>query len=102
MSDNRMSNIMNNIFDIIISLVRIGVGYMKDFIIKVSETMESTRERKEENMWNGGVTNGHANGYEVKDITDTPYDESNVIYDGVYDDWMDGYNNNNSVLCCVL
>ena len=87
MSDNRMSNIMNNIFDIIISLVRIGVSYMKDFIVKVSETMETTRERKEENMWNGGVTNPneHANGYEIKDITDTPYDETNVIYDGVYD-----------------
>ena len=45
-------------------------------------------ERKKENMWNGGETNKHqhANGYEVKDITDTPYDEINVIYDGVYDD----------------
>ena len=85
MSDNRMSNIMNNIFDIIISLVRIGVSYMKDFILKISETMETTRERKEENMWNGGKTNEHANGYEIKDITDTPYDETNVIYDGVYD-----------------
>ena len=79
---------MNNIFDIIISLVRIGVSYVKDFILKVMETIESNKtiERKEENMWNGGVTNGHANGYEIKDITDTPYDETNVIYDGVYDD----------------
>ena len=88
MSDNRLNNIMNNIFDIIISLVRIGVSYVKDFILKVMETIESNKtiERKEENMWNGGVTNGHANGYEIKDITDTPYDETNVIYDGVYDD----------------
>ena len=88
MSDNRLNNIMNNIFDIIISLVRIGVSYVKDFILKVMETIESNKtiERKEENMWNGGVTNGHANGYEIKDITDTPYDETNVIYDGVYDE----------------
>lgn len=88
MSDNRLNNIINNIFDIIISLVRIGVSYMKDFILKVMETIESNKtiERKEENMWNGGVTNGHANGYEIKDITDTPYDETNVIYDGVYDE----------------
>ena len=87
MSDNRLNNIINNIFDIIISLVRIGVSYVKDFILKVMETIESNKtiERKEENMWNGGVTNGHANGYEIKDITDTPYDETNVIYDGVYD-----------------
>ena len=85
---SRLNNIMNNIFDIIISLVRIGVSYVKDFILKVMETIESNKtiERKEENMWNGGVTNGHANGYEIKDITDTPYDETNVIYDGVYDD----------------
>ena len=85
---SRLNNIMNNIFDIIISLVRIGVSYMKDFILKVMETIESNKtiERKEENMWNGGVTNGHANGYEIKDITDTPYDETNVIYDGVYDE----------------
>ena len=49
---------------------------------------DNTIQRKEENMWNGGETNKHqhANGYVVKDITDTPYDESNVIYDGVYDD----------------
>ena len=88
MSDNRLNNIINNIFDIIISLVRIGVSYVKDFILKVMETIESNKtiERKEENMWNGGVTNGHANGYEIKDITDTPYDETNVIYDGVYDE----------------
>ena len=85
---SRLNNIMNNIFDIIISLVRIGVSYVKDFILKVMETIESNKtiERKEENMWNGGVTNGHANGYEIKDITDTPYDETNVIYDGVYDE----------------
>jgi len=64
------------------------VSYVKDFILKVMETIESNKtiERKEENMWNGGVTNGHANGYEIKDITDTPYDETNVIYDGVYDE----------------
>ncbi|MAR22181.1 MAG: hypothetical protein CMD25_09785 [Flavobacteriales bacterium] len=63
---------------------------MKEFILSVVKTINSDKmiERKKENMWNGGETNKHqhANGYEVKDITDTPYDEINVIYDGVYDD----------------
>ena len=87
---SKLNNIINNLMDIIISLVRIGVEYLKEFILSVVKIIysDNTIQRKEENMWNGGETNKHqhANGYVVKDITDTPYDESNVIYDGVYDD----------------
>ncbi len=88
---NRFNNIMNNIMDIIIISVRIGISWVKDEVVKIKEayfdkgSMNSEVEsRSVDGIWNGGTTISKSDtGIEIDDITDTPYD---VIYDGVYED----------------
>ena len=88
----KLNNIVNNTFDIIISLVGIGVSKGKEEMELVRKTCDSER------IWNGGVTNLKGSGIDDSNegITDTPYDEefefvemhgpSTIIYDGLYED----------------
>ena len=90
---SKLNNIINNSFDILISLVKIGVSRGKEEYNMIKKTCDSER------IWNGGVTNLKGSGIDDSNegITDTPYDEeefefvemhgpSTVIYDGLYDD----------------
>lgn len=93
---SRFNNIMNNIMDIIIISVRIGISWVKDEVVKIKEAYfdkgsmnsevenTSVKSRSVDGIWNGGTTISKSDtGIEIDDITDTPYD---VIYDGVYED----------------
>lgn len=91
----KLNNIVNNTFDILISLVGIGVDKSKEEINLIKKTCDGK-------IWNGGVTNLKGSGIDDSNegITDTPMDEtsmddfefvemhgpSTVIYDGLYDD----------------
>ena len=93
---SKLNNIINNSFDILISLVKIGVSRGKEEMELVRKTCDSER------IWNGGVTNLKGSGIDDSNegITDTPYDEefefvemhgpSTIIYDGLYEDRKDG------------
>ena len=89
---SKLNNIINNSFDILISLVKIGVSRGKEEYNMIKKTCDSER------IWNGGVTNLKGSGIDDSNegITDTPYDEefefvemhgpSTIIYDGLYED----------------
>ena len=90
----KLNNIVNNTFDIIISLVGIGVSKGKEEYQLIKKTCDTDR------IWNGGVTNLKGSGIDDSNegITETPNDTmddfefvemhgpSTVIYDGLYDD----------------
>ena len=92
----KLNNIVNNTFDIIISLVGIGVDKSKEEINLIKKTCDTSEGR----IWNGGVTN--LKGSRIDDdesssdeYTESPMDDfefvemhgpSTVIYDGLYDD----------------
>ena len=102
MNDNKMNNIMNNLFDLLILSVKIGVSYLSDKWVEVKSVYFVGKESIEEvkvdldGIWNGGTTiskssnqrldnsNQDLNGESVE-YTESPNDNS-VIYDGVYDD----------------
>ena len=90
----RLDSFVNDLFDILISSVKIGGDVVKEEIDLVKKTCSN-----EDKIWNGGVTNLKGSGIDDSNdgITDTPYDEeefefvemhgpSTVIYDGLYDD----------------
>jgi len=87
---SKLNNIINNSFDILISLVKIGVSRGKEEYNMIKKTCDSER------IWNGGVTNLQGSRIDDEETTDTPYDEefefvemhgpSTIIYDGLYDD----------------
>ena len=92
---SKLNNIINNSFDILISLVKIGVDKSKEEYQMIKKTCDSER------IWNGGVTNLKGSRIEDTDEhTNTPYDEefefvemhgpSTIIYDGLYEDRKDG------------
>ena len=92
---SKLNNIINNSFDILISLVKIGVSRGKEEMELVRKTCDSER------IWNGGVTNLKGSGVDddIEETTKTPYDEefefvemhgpSTIIYDGLYEDNRD-------------
>jgi hypothetical protein len=96
MNDNKMNKIMNNLFDLLILSVKIGVSYLSDKFIEVKSVYFVGKESIEEvntkgvveldGIWNGGTTisksNQDLNGESVE-YTESPND---IIYDGVYDD----------------
>ena len=90
---NRLNRIMNNLFDLIIILVKIGVSYMIELWENLSWIWKEDiphHLQEEVEMWNGGST-GRENKDEViyaDGITDTPIDD-NVIYDGMMGDIQD-------------
>jgi len=89
----KLNNIVNNTFDILISLVGIGVDKSKEEINLIKKTCDGK-------IWNGGVTNlkGSRIDEEMDETTYTPNDTmddfefvemhgpNNIIYDGLYDD----------------
>jgi len=97
MRDDKLNNIMNNIFDIIIQSVKIGIHWIEDEVMKIKEAYfdeESIEEEELNGIWNGGNTiskSSNDNGIEIQDITDTPYDVSRdsvseVMYDGIMEE----------------
>jgi len=111
MSDNKMNKIMNNLFDLLILSVKIGVSWLMDKWIEVKSVYfvvkESSEDIELDGIWNGGTTiskssnqrldnsnqdlNGESVEYIEGSITESPNDNSvmntdGVIYDGVYDD----------------
>ena len=95
---SKLNNIINNSFDILISLVKIGVSRGKEEYNMIKKTCDSER------IWNGGVTNLKGSGIDDSNegITETPNDTmddfefvemhgpSTVIYDGLYEEDEDG------------
>jgi len=98
MNENKLNNIMNNIFDIIIQSVKIGIHWIEDEVMKIKEAYFDEGSMNDEiegsGIWNGGNTiskSSNDNGIEIKDITDTPYDVSRdsvseVMYDGIMEE----------------
>ena len=92
----KLNNIVNNTFDILISLVGIGVDKSKEEINLIKKTCDGK-------IWNGGVTNLKGSGIDDSNegITETPNDTmdefefvemhgpSTIIYDGLYEDRED-------------
>ena len=94
---SKLNNIINNSFDILISLVKIGVSKGKEEMELVRKTCDTSEGR----IWNGGVTNLKGSRMDdEEENTKTPYDEefefvemhgpNNIIYDGLYEDRKDG------------
>ena len=90
---SRLTNIINNSFDIIISLVKIGVNRGKEELDMIKKTCDSER------IWNGGVTNLKGSRIDDEETTESPMDDfefvemhgpSTIIYDGLYEDRKDG------------
>ena len=87
----RLDNFVNDLFDILISSVKIGGDVVKEEVDLIKKTCDKDK------IWQGGVTN--LKGSSIDDsndgITETPMDDfefvemhgpSTVIYDGLYDD----------------
>jgi len=83
---NKDKDIMNNIFDIIISSVKLGVDYGRDFWNSLNPLWNVKEERliEEEDFigWNGGVTNQGGSRIDDDETTPTPMDDI-ITYDGV-------------------
>ena len=86
----RLDNFVNDLFDILISSVKIGVDKGKEEVDLIKKTCDSER------IWQGGVTNLKGSSIDDDENTETPYDEefefvemhgpSKIIYDGLYED----------------
>ena len=83
----RSNNIMNDLFDVIISLVRLGGSIIMDKYQEIKSVYFDSMvvEDEKDYIWNGGVTNSIGSRIDDDESTKTPYDD-NIIYDGVYDD----------------
>ena len=83
---SKMNNIVNNLFDIIISLVRMVGSYGRDVWDSVSIIWKENHlhppKQEEDYIWNGGDT------FRVDDDenTPTPYDDVVIRYDGIMDE----------------
>ena len=86
---SKLNNIINNSFDILISLVKIGVSKGKEEMNLIKKTCDSER------IWNGGVTNLKGSRIDDEETTESPMDDfefvemhgpSTIIYDGLYED----------------
>ena len=90
----RLDSFVNDLFDILISSVKIGGDVVKEEVDLIKKTCDSER------IWNGGVTNLKGSGIDDSNegITETPNDTmddfefvemhgpSTVIYDGLYEE----------------
>ena len=85
----RLDSFVNDLFDIIIQMVKIGGGVVKEEVDLIKKACKSDEIK----MWNGGVTN--------EGITNTPKDEiekeeivemngPHIIYDGIYEEEIEG------------
>ena len=85
MSDNKINNIVNNLFDIIIQSVKIGVSYLKDIWDSMSMIWKEehlTPRQEDDFIWNGGETFR----VDEDENTPTPYDDVVIKYDGIMDE----------------
>ena len=82
---SRIDNILNNTMDIIISSVRLGIGYMSD---KIKEVKEVNKVMNDKDSWNGGETFKRL---DEDERVKTPMDDEypNGIYDGIMDRYDD-------------
>jgi hypothetical protein len=87
MNNNRMNNIMNDLFDILIQSVKMVMSYGRDVWEGISpiwrEDHLSPPNKDNEMIWNGGDT------FRIDDDenTKTPYDDDVVVrYDGIMDE----------------
>ena len=93
--NNRLDRIFNNLFDLLIISVRIGVNYMVELWSGLSWIWKEDippHLNEEVKMWNGGDTFQDDDLPKVNDeITESPSDEMNImdskgiIYDGIMD-----------------
>ena len=92
----RLDSFVNDLFDIIIQMVKIGGGVVKEEVDLIKKSCKSD----EIMMWNGGVTNEGMNS-QSELYTNTPKDEiekveimemngPHIIYDGIYEDEVEG------------
>ena len=104
MNDNKLNNIMNNLFDLLILSVKIGVSYLSDKWVEVKSVYFVVKESSEEvntkgvveldGIWNGGTTisksNQDLNGESVEYIEspkspkDLPKVNNDIIYDSFH------------------
>ena len=93
---DRLGRVLNNIFDLIIISVRIGVNYMVELWCSLSwiwkedvpPHLQENADGREVKMWNGGDTFQEEETMEHP-ITESPSDEMNIIYDGIMGEYKD-------------
>ena len=85
----RLDSFVNDLFDIIISSVKIGGGVVKEEVDLIKKTCDKDR------IWNGGVTNLKGSRIDDEEYTESPMDDfefvemhgpSKIIYDGIYEE----------------
>ena len=90
MNDNKMNKIMNNLFDLLILSVKIGVSYLSDKWVEVKSVYfvgkETIEEVELDGIWNGGTTISKSNEDLNGESIESPKSPNDIIYDGVYDD----------------
>jgi hypothetical protein len=97
MSTRGLNNIMNNVFDILIQMVKIGVSFIMDKWEEVKSVYFVKHEQTKEfnGIWNGGntISKSFIKDESSDEITKTPYDESdfpkeNIVmnYDGIMEE----------------
>ena len=92
---DRLGRVLNNIFDLIIISVRIGVNYMVELWCSLSwiwkedipPHLQENADGREVKMWNGGDT--FQDEEDVVKTTESPSDEMNIIYDGMMGEIQD-------------
>tara|TARA_Y100001963_G_C6787581_1_gene453701 strand:- start:4163 stop:4429 length:267 start_codon:yes stop_codon:yes gene_type:complete len=84
---SKLNNIVNNLFDIIISLVRMVGSYSRDIwdsVVVIWKDNDLPQE-EEKGIWNGGVTNQGGSRIDDDETTPTPMDDI-ITYDGMMDE----------------
>ena len=84
---NKLDRIFNNLFDLLIIMVKIGVSYMVELWNNLSWIWKEDLPPHMQGRKDDGIL--------IDDITDTPYDESKImdskgiIYDGMMGEIQD-------------
>ena len=78
----RLDSFVNDLFDIIISSVKIGGGVVKEEVDLIKKVCKSDEIK----MWNGGVTNQNTNtpNDEIEEVIEM--NGPHIIYDGLYEE----------------
>ena len=89
---DKLNNIINDSFDILISSVKIGVSYTLDKVNEIKSVyfvdVENKKELNEDKnyIWNGGETFGNVDEEMNGESTPTPYDDVVINYDGIMEE----------------
>ena len=88
---NKLNNIINNSFDILISSVKIGVSWSSDKWNEIKSVyfVESNIDKDDKDyIWNGGETFGNVDEEINGESTETPYDDVDIVinYDGIMEE----------------